>query len=83
MTSALRSIIRQAVEDVEKLPHAPSCPQDAERDPCEDDCPGCIHDGASWRVGPAIPHRYLPRRPCNCGHDAAIDGLKKGLEEKS
>lgn len=51
--AALREVIRQAVEDVEKLPHGFDCEQG---------------------IGGA---------PCNCGHDAAIARMKKGLGEKS
>lgn len=50
--AALRAVIQQAVEDVEKMDHGEMC-----------------QSNADWRNPP----------PCNCGHDAAIAKLKKGL----
>ncbi len=69
-TRASEGTLREELTRLRKVvgdaPHAPSCPQDAEREPCEESCPGCIHDGASMRFGPRIPHRRVPRRPCDC-----------------
>lgn len=53
--AALRAVIQQAVEDVEKMDHGEMC-----------------QSNADWRNPP----------PCNCGHDAAIAKLKKGLGGK-
>lgn len=63
--AALREVIRQAVLDIEKLPHAPSC----------------ASGNGEWRLeekGDCITREfYLYGTPCNCGHAAAIANLKK------
>lgn len=72
----LRACIQQAVLDVEKMPHKDDCASKKGRKQCmlcaDEEVKG-ISTGFC---------RECPRADCNCGHDAAIDGLKKGLGKK-
>lgn len=74
--AALRACIQQAVLDVEKMPHKDDCASKKGRKQCmlcaDEEVKG-ISTGFC---------RECPRADCNCGHDAAIDGLKKGLGKK-
>lgn len=75
--AALRACIQQAVLDVEKMPHKDDCASKKGRKQCmlcaDEEVKG-ISTGFC---------RECPRADCNCGHDATIANLKKGLGEKS